>query len=86
MRLTSIVSVLLGTVALAQTPAGADIRTYASSADVAALIAKAKHDQKPGQPIVAEPILQFAPYSAVLEYRTGAAPANVHEKQAEFFL
>jgi len=68
----------------AQAPA-APTKTYASAADVAALLAKAKADHKDGQPLVAEPILRLAPYGANLEYRTAVGPAAVHEKEAELF-
>lgn len=60
-------------------------KTYASAADVQALLAKAKADHKDGQPIVAERILTLAPYAASLEYRTSVGPAAVHEKEAEMF-
>jgi mannose-6-phosphate isomerase-like protein (cupin superfamily) len=60
-------------------------KTYASAADVAALLAKAKADHKPGQPTVAERILTLAPYAVSLEYRTAVGPAAVHEKEAEMF-
>jgi len=66
----------------AQTPV-TSLQTFASSADVQALIAKARSERKDGQAIVAEKILQFAPYSANLEYRASAGPAAVHEKEAE---
>lgn len=68
---------------LAQQPA--PTKTYASSADVAALLAKAKADHKDGQPTVVETILRLAPYSTNLEYRTAVGPAAVHEKEAEMF-
>ena len=67
----------------AQQPA--PTKTYASAADVEALLAKAKADHKDGQPTVAEPILRLAPYGANLEYRTAVGPAAVHEKEAELF-
>jgi mannose-6-phosphate isomerase-like protein (cupin superfamily) len=67
---------------LAQTPV-ASLKTFASSADVQALIAKAKSEHKEGQSIVTEPILQFAPYAATLEYRASAGAAAVHPNQAE---
>ena len=68
----------------AQTPApAASLKTFASSADVQALIAKAKSEHKDGQAIVTEPILQFAPYTATLEYRASAGAAAVHPDQAE---
>jgi mannose-6-phosphate isomerase-like protein (cupin superfamily) len=60
-------------------------KTYASAADVAALLAKAKADHKDGQPLVAERILTLAPYAASLEYRSAVGPAAVHEKEAEIF-
>lgn len=61
------------------------IKTFSSSADVQALIAKAKKDRKENQPLVAERILQLAPYNANLEYRASVGPASVHEKEAEMF-
>jgi mannose-6-phosphate isomerase-like protein (cupin superfamily) len=60
-------------------------KTYASAADVSALIAKAKAEHKDGQPTVIEHILNLAPYGANLEYRTAVGPAAVHEKEAEMF-
>jgi mannose-6-phosphate isomerase-like protein (cupin superfamily) len=57
----------------------------ASAADVQALIAKAKSDRKPGQNLTVEPLLRLAPYGVNLEYRTGVAPAAVHETEAEMF-
>jgi mannose-6-phosphate isomerase-like protein (cupin superfamily) len=68
--------------ARAQAP---DMHTYASSADVQALIANARRIKKPGQPTVVQPLLKLAPYQASLEYRTAIGPAAVHEKEAEFF-
>ena len=68
-----------------QPPAGQAVKTFASSADVTALTAKAKADLKEGQMVVAEPILSLPPYRVNLEYRVGAAPASVHEKEAEMF-
>ncbi|MEI9890608.1 MAG: hypothetical protein WDN45_08430 [Caulobacteraceae bacterium] len=56
-------------------------RTYASSADVQALIANARKIHKPGQPTVIQPILSLAPYKAQLEYRTSVGPAAVHERK-----
>ena len=56
-----------------------------SSADVAALIAKAKAERKADQPTFTQRILQFAPYTASLEYRAAVGPAAVHEKEAEMF-
>ena len=75
---------LIAAGAFAQQPAPmASLKTFASSADVQALIAKAKSEHKDGQAIVAEKILTFAPYTATLEYRASAGPAAVHPKDAE---
>jgi mannose-6-phosphate isomerase-like protein (cupin superfamily) len=58
---------------------------FASSADVAALAARAKAEIKPGQPLLALPIVQSGSYRANLEYRNAVGPASVHEKEAELF-
>ena len=84
----SLALTLAATVAVAQQPAqsgAAMMKTFASSSDVAALIAKAKADRKEGQPTVSEPIMRLAPYNVNLEYRTAVAPAALHEKDAEMF-
>jgi len=76
---------------IAQPPAAqnanASPKLFAGSADVTAMIAKAKSDRKPDQPNFVQPILQLAPYNANLEYRVAgvAAPASVHEREAEMF-
>jgi mannose-6-phosphate isomerase-like protein (cupin superfamily) len=67
----------------AQQPASTDLKTFSSSADVQALIAKAKAERKDGQAIVMENILSFAPYAATLEYRATGGNAAVHDKVAE---
>lgn len=82
LMLGAIFCALGGGAAAAQAPAA---RTFASSADIAALLAKAKAERKDGQPTVIEPILQLAPYRSNLEYRTAVGPAAVHEKEAELF-
>jgi mannose-6-phosphate isomerase-like protein (cupin superfamily) len=73
--------------ALAQQPAAPAPKLFAGSADVTAMIAKAKADRKPDQPNFVQPILQLAPYNANLEHRVGGvnAPASVHEREAEMF-
>jgi mannose-6-phosphate isomerase-like protein (cupin superfamily) len=77
--------ILTTAVAVAQQPPAQAMKTFASSADVTALIAKAKSERKENQPIVAERILSLAPYNANLEYRAAVGPASVHEKEAEMF-
>ena len=58
-------------------------KIFCSSADVAALVAKAKNERKEDQAIVVERILQLAPYKANLEYRASIGRAAIHEKEAE---
>jgi mannose-6-phosphate isomerase-like protein (cupin superfamily) len=82
LALTLIVSATAAQQPAAQTPDQV-IKTYSSSSDVMALIAKAKSDLKEGQPMVSEPILILAPYRANLEYRPGVGPAALHEREAE---
>jgi mannose-6-phosphate isomerase-like protein (cupin superfamily) len=79
------VGTLVAGVSCAQSPGAQAIKTFSSSADVAALAAKAKSERKEGQPVVAERILQLSPYSANLEYRASVGPAAVHEREAEIF-
>lgn len=84
------VTLVGATSASAQPPATARtrapaIKVFASSANVAALIAKAKRDHKPGQALVVEPLLHVAPYTANLEYRTAVGGAAIHLHQDEFF-
>jgi mannose-6-phosphate isomerase-like protein (cupin superfamily) len=79
-----LVSVSVHAQQAAQSPAPA-MKTFASSADVAALIAKAKSERKEGQAVVAQPIVQLAPYNATLEYRAAVGTASVHEREAELF-
>ncbi len=68
--------------ASAQPPAPPQ-KTFVSSSEVEGLVAKAKAERKPDQPLVAEPILSLAPYRAQIEYRPALAPAALHEKDAE---
>lgn len=75
----------LAAAAVAQQPNAQAMKTFASAADVAGLLAKAKADRKEGQANVTEPILRLAPYNANLEYRASVGPAAVHETEAELF-
>ena len=76
---------LVAASAAAQTPAPQDSRTFASSADIQALIANARQNHKPGTPTMSQRVLGLAPYTASLEHRTAVGPAAVHEKDAEMF-
>ena len=84
----SLALTLLAAAAMAQQqaqPTDQTMKTFSSSADVQALIAKARSERKEGQPVVAEHILQLAPYNVNLEYRASVGPAAVHEREAEMF-
>ena len=85
--ITSLVLIGLSSAASAQAPApaAAAARTMVSAADVDALIAKAKADRKDNQAIVAQSLLQLAPYNVSLEYRASIGNAAVHETEAELF-
>ena len=81
---------LFSSAVVAQQPAAQNPpppKLFAGSADVTALIAKAKAERKPDQANFVQPIVRSAPYSANLEYRVGGvnAPASVHERDAEMF-
>lgn len=88
--ITSLIVTVFSSAAVAQppaapAPAAAASRTMVSAADVAALIAKAKTDRKDNQPIVAQSLIQLAPYNVSLEYRASVGNAAVHETEAELF-
>ncbi len=89
MKLALMVLTLASAAASAQTmttpPPVAAPRSFTSSAEVEAMIAKAKATIKPNQPNLVQPLLQFAPYRASLEYRQSEAPAAVHRDDAEVF-
>jgi mannose-6-phosphate isomerase-like protein (cupin superfamily) len=75
---------VLGQQPAAENP-GQVMKTLVSSADVAALVAKAKRERKEGQALIAQSLLQLAPYNVSLEYRAAVANAAVHEREAELF-
>jgi mannose-6-phosphate isomerase-like protein (cupin superfamily) len=68
--------------AVAQSP----MTQFMSDKDIMGLIEKAKAARKNDAPMVAEPVVQLAPYKAQIEYRALKAPAAVHEKDAELFV
>jgi len=90
-RLLCTIFTMASSAALAQQPAAPAAapspKLFAASADVTAMIAKAKKERKPDQANFVQPIVQLAPYNANLEYRVAgvAAPASVHEREAEMF-
>lgn len=74
------------TPAAAQPMSAATMKTFASSAEVRQLIAKAKADRKGEAPITVEPILSLGSYHANLEYRPIAGPAALHETENELMV
>ena len=83
------VVILAASAAFAQQPpapaAAAASRTMVSASDVTALIAKAKAERKDNQALLAQSMIQLAPYNVSLEYRAAVANAAVHETEAELF-
>lgn len=75
-------SSLLGAQAPASSEAGS--RTMVSASEVAAMIAKARKDRK-DEPIIAQKMIELAPYNVSLEYRASVGQAAVHETEAELF-
>jgi mannose-6-phosphate isomerase-like protein (cupin superfamily) len=65
-------------------PAQAD-KIFTSSAEITALIAKAKSERKEGQSNVSQRILHLPSYNVSLEYRASVGDAVVHEQEAEVF-
>ena len=82
---------MLSSAAWAQQPTVQDAAQaatlFASSANVAALVAKARSERKPDQANFVQPIVLRAPYTLNLEYRVEGLNANaaVHEREAELF-
>jgi mannose-6-phosphate isomerase-like protein (cupin superfamily) len=60
-------------------------KTFASAAEVEAMINKAKNERKPDQPNFIQQIVRLAPYNVNLEYRVAGVdtPATQHETEAE---
>jgi hypothetical protein len=56
-------------------------KLYASSAEVKALVAKAKAEHKTGNTV--EPVVNDEGYPFQLEYRTDTTPPSIHPKHAE---
>jgi mannose-6-phosphate isomerase-like protein (cupin superfamily) len=90
-RMFCTILTLWSSAAVAQQPAAQNApppaKLFAGSADVTAMIAKAKAERKPDQANFSQPIVRLAPYNANLEYRVAGlnAPASVHEREAEMF-
>jgi len=68
--------------ALAQ-PAPAPTKLFTAGADIPALIAQAKANQKSPTVNSVMPIAVVGPYRVLLEYRTGLTPPTVHHGQVE---
>ena len=84
MRPATIVTLaIFAAVGSAQAPA---LKTFASAADVSAMITKAKSERKPDQANFVQALLREAPYTANLEYRVQGlnTPPLSHENEAEF--
>ncbi len=83
--ITLAIATLSATGLMAQRGTPPPTKLNSSSSDVAALMAEAKAEHKDGQPLQTKRLLTLAPIGANLEYRTGVAPAAIHETEAEMF-
>jgi mannose-6-phosphate isomerase-like protein (cupin superfamily) len=72
---------LLAAALLAATPAFAQDTTFASSAQVQVLIAKAR--AMPPQAVISLPVISTGPQKVGLDYRTGIGAAAAHAGQDE---
>jgi mannose-6-phosphate isomerase-like protein (cupin superfamily) len=68
--------------AMAQ-PAAPPIKLFTAGADIPALIAKAKAEQKSPSVNSIQQIAVLAPYRVQLEYRSGLTPPTVHHGESE---
>jgi mannose-6-phosphate isomerase-like protein (cupin superfamily) len=59
------------------------MQLYTDGADIPAVIAKAKAEQKSPTINSVQPVATFGPYRVLLEYRTGVTPPTVHHGEAE---
>jgi len=69
--------------ALAQPATPPPTKLFTAGADIPAMIAKAKADQKSPALNSVVPIALVGPYRVLLEYRTGLTPPTIHHGQAE---
>jgi mannose-6-phosphate isomerase-like protein (cupin superfamily) len=79
------ITMALAAPAMAQ-KAAPPAKTFTSSSEIPALIAKAKADRKGDAPTTVEPILSLAPYRANLEYRPATGPAALHDTEDELMV
>jgi mannose-6-phosphate isomerase-like protein (cupin superfamily) len=90
--LALVLGLACGSAALAQSaappaaPAAPLIKTFTSSAELTAMLAKADKDRKPGQANFNQPVLSLAPYRAVLESRVAPTPPLTHTNDAEILV
>lgn len=85
-RLPLAALLVLATPALAQSgaqPAPPSVQLFMAGADIPALIAKARADQKSPNLNSVETIVNDQPYRVLLEYRTSLTPPTVHHGQTE---
>lgn len=61
-----------------------DMKTFASSAEVEAMIAKAKADIKPGLADISQSVVALAPYDVTVDYRVAGGGPSFHPREAEF--
>ena len=68
--------------ALAQ-PKAPDLKTFAASAEIQALLEKSRKAWKPGPGAVIQPVVSLAPFTATMEYRREPGPFLMHPNDGE---
>ncbi|MDO6412835.1 hypothetical protein Q4F19_00425 [Sphingomonas sp. BIUV-7] len=62
------------------------LASYATSAEIAAIIKHAEGEMKPGQPVIVQPIHQFGTYTSFIEIRRGGWTAATHADIELFYV
>ena len=82
MKKTALLAALLLTPLPVMAQAAPD-SLFTAGADIPAVIAKAKAEQKSPTINSTQPVATYGPYRVLLEYRTGLTPPTVHHGEAE---
>jgi len=82
-KIALLAALLLMSLPAAAQPAPPPTKLFTAGADIPALIAKAKAEQKSPTVNSVQQILTLAPYRVQLEYRSGLTPPTVHHGESE---
>lgn len=82
-KITLLAALLLSPLPALAQPTPPPTKLFTAGADIPALIARAKAEQKSPAVNSVQPIATFTPYRVQLEYRTGLTPPTIHHGEAE---